>query len=247
MHSPFTGHPIGIIMQVDTVIRPPGDVGNASTFRFPVLYWTVPEVDHMVLRDPGTARTDARLWVNAACDLERAGVRAIAGGFGYLAVFQDVMAAAVTVPGFTSALMLASLVSQMVGKRGKVGILTTNSGPLREEYFRACRWSSKEVPVAMIGLEGTAFGEILRGRQTLSELDRRDLEAIVVGQARSLMDRDLTVGAFVFECTNLPPYSAAVRQATGLPVFDSVGLIEMVHRAVTQQTCGLVLDRKGIE
>ncbi len=238
MHPPFTGHPIGVIMQVDTVIRPPGDVGNASTFPFPVLYRTVPEVDHMVLRDPAAVRTDARPWVDAACDLERAGVRAIAGGCGYLAALQDVLAAAVAVPVFTSALMLAPLVSQMVGKNGKVGILTANAGHLKEAYFQACGWSSQEVPVTTMGLEGTAFGEILRGRQTLSKTDRRDLEAIVVGQARSLVDRDPAVGAFVFECTNLPPYSAAVQEATGLPVFDSVTLITMVHRSVSQQAYG---------
>ena len=28
--------------------------------------------------------------------------------------------------------------------------------------------------------------------------------------------------AFIFECTELPPYSDAVREATGLPVFDSI-------------------------
>lgn len=30
------------------------------------------------------------------------------------------------------------------------------------------------------------------------------------------------VRAFLFECTELPPYSDAVRHATGLPVFDAV-------------------------
>lgn len=28
--------------------------------------------------------------------------------------------------------------------------------------------------------------------------------------------------AFLFECTELPPYADAVRHATGLPVFDSI-------------------------
>merc|ERR1711918_224367 len=30
------------------------------------------------------------------------------------------------------------------------------------------------------------------------------------------------VRAFLFECTELPPYSDAVRHATGLPVWDSI-------------------------
>jgi len=30
------------------------------------------------------------------------------------------------------------------------------------------------------------------------------------------------MGAFMMECTELPPYSDAVRKETGLPVFDAV-------------------------
>jgi hypothetical protein len=30
----------------------------------------------------------------------------------------------------------------------------------------------------------------------------------------------------------MPPYAAAVRQATGLPVFDIVALMRMVHAAL---------------
>ena len=39
-------------------------------------------------------------------------------------------------------------------------------------------------------------------------------------------------GAIVLECTNMPPYAAAIRQATALPVFDITSLIQMVHAAL---------------
>jgi len=34
--------------------------------------------------------------------------------------------------------------------------------------------------------------------------------------------RDPMVRAFLFECTELPPYSDAVRAATGMPVWDAI-------------------------
>jgi Asp/Glu/hydantoin racemase len=37
------------------------------------------------------------------------------------------------------------------------------------------------------------------------------------------------VGAIVLECTNMPPYTADIQRETGLPVFDIVSLVNMVH------------------
>lgn len=36
------------------------------------------------------------------------------------------------------------------------------------------------------------------------------------------------IGAIVLECTDLPPFSAAIRRATGLPVFDIVTMTTWV-------------------
>jgi hypothetical protein len=35
---PLYGHAVGILMQNDAIVRLPGDVGNATTFEFPVRY-----------------------------------------------------------------------------------------------------------------------------------------------------------------------------------------------------------------
>ena len=40
------------------------------------------------------------------------------------------------------------------------------------------------------------------------------------------------IGAIVLECTNMPPYRADIQHLTGLPVFDIVSLVRMIHVAV---------------
>jgi Asp/Glu/hydantoin racemase len=51
--------------------------------------------------------------------------------------------------------------------------------------------------------------------------------------ARRLVETHPEIGAIVLECTNMPPYRADIRAATGLPVFDITTLVRMVHDAVS--------------
>jgi hypothetical protein len=69
----------------------------------------------------------------------------------------------------------------------------------------------------------------------LDNLVELDVEAaraehlVVVGR---MMESHPEIGAIVLECTNMPPYRADIQQLTGLPVFDIVTLVRMVHEAV---------------
>ena len=51
----------------------------------------------------------------------------------------------------------------------------------------------------------------------------------VVSAAQALVARHPDIGAIVLECTNMPPYAAAVQAATGLPVYDIYSLISWFH------------------
>jgi hypothetical protein len=66
----------------------------------------------------------------------------------------------------------------------------------------------------------------------VGELDFERVEREVVTVAGSLIEENPSVKALLFECTDLPPYAAAVQEATGLPVFDYSTLIDYVFSAV---------------
>ena len=59
--------------------------------------------------------------------------------------------------------------------------------------------------------------------------DGRALEREAVAAARHLLATHDGIDAIVLECTNLPPFAAAIRAATGLPVYDALTLGHWFH------------------
>jgi hypothetical protein len=77
----------------------------------------------------------------------------------------------------------------------------------------------------MAGTEGGKefFRVIIKGEK--DDLDVALAEADIVEAGRRLVTVHPDIGAIVLECTNMPPYAAAVRAATGLPVHDITTLL----------------------
>jgi Asp/Glu/hydantoin racemase len=53
-----------------------------------------------------------------------------------------------------------------------------------------------------------------------------------------LVTRHPDVGAIVLECTNMPPYAAALRDALGLPVYDIYSMISWFHAGLRPRRFG---------
>lgn len=226
----FFGFTIGILTLDTCFPRIPGDMVNATTFPFPVLYKRVEGASpHRVVREGDPALLEP--FLQAARELEREGVRAITTNCGFLAMFQDQMAAAVRVPVFTSSLMQVPLVHRMLLPGQSVGILTVWGKTLTERHLRGAG-IGPEIPLHIAGLETEQeFSRVLI--DNLPELDpdlaRQEHERV----ARRLVEQHPDIGAFVLECTNMPPYSHAIQRVTGRPVFDIVSLVKYVHGALT--------------
>jgi hypothetical protein len=122
----FYGQPIGILMADAVVPRPPGDIGNAFTFDFPVRYRLVPGAtwDRFASADP----TLLDPFLEGARVLEAEGVRAMTASCGFTALFQKELASAVSVPVFASSLVQVPLVRRMLRADQQVGILTAHAG-----------------------------------------------------------------------------------------------------------------------
>ena len=108
------GFTVGILMLDTRFPRIPGDMGNASTFPFPVRYHRVTgAVPDLVVRRGAEGLLPN--FIEGARALEREGVGAITTNCGFLIKYQRELAAAVSVPVFTSSLLLVPLVHRMLG------------------------------------------------------------------------------------------------------------------------------------
>lgn len=225
------GEEIGILMLETRFPRLPGDIGNALSFPFPVRYKTVrgakPE---RIMGD----RPDATLldpFIAAARELEAEGVRAITTSCGFLAQFQTRLAESVSVPVFTSSLLLVPLINTLLGGGRTIGIFTERAQHMTEEHFRGAGWSGRDIPVVVKGMKKDAvFPSVFIGNSL--ELDSDVLAAEVGEMTEEFLQECPRAGAILLEVTNMCPFSSLIQEISGLPVFDINSLIVLMHQAL---------------
>lgn len=234
------GYAIGILMIEGRFPRPPGAIGNATTFPFPVMHHVVRgasgahTVRGLANLDPDSpAFADAiRPWTDGAKFLADQGCRAITTSCGFAALFQRHLAAAVDVPVFASSLMLVPLIARMLQPGRLVGVVTADADHLSSEHLSAA--GIDPASIAVSGMNGCAeFEATAWGEQTTLDFAQMEIETVRVAQG--LLARQPLVGAILLECSLLPPYGAAVQAATQLPVFDFTHLVTMVNGACARQ------------
>lgn len=211
--------------------RIPGDLGNPATFPFPVRYHRIQGASADLVVRKG-ARELLPAFIEGARCLERDGVGAIATSCGFLAEFQPDLAAAVRVPVITSSLMLVPLVRRMLAPGQAVGILTVDACALTSRHLAGVG-ITPEMRVVIAGLQTEReFTRVLLEDRPTLDIETARQEHLRV--AARLCVEHPEVGALVLECTNMPPYRADIQRATGLPVFDIVHLLTLVHTALAQ-------------
>jgi hypothetical protein len=222
------GYTIGMLCAEWNVPFVPGDLNNATTFGFPVRYLVVDGAAGSEVLT-GDAAAYGEMFVAAAKQLEAEGVRAITGNCGYMAAYQDVVAAAVDVPVFMSSLVQAPMLLRMLAPHRRLGVLVANGNGISESVLAGAGIPDPSRLVVQ-GLDHQPhFNEvIIQEVGTLDEdLMRREVVETAVAMAAAAPD----LGAILLECSDLPPYARAVHEATGLPVFDWAGFIRYVHDA----------------
>jgi Asp/Glu/hydantoin racemase len=218
------GAAVGILMLEARFPRIPGDMGNALTWPFPVHYRVVRDASpDRVVRRGAEGLLDS--FVSAARGLVADGADGITTNCGFLALFQDELAAAVGVPVATSSLMQVELVNRLLPPGRRAGVLTISASSLTARHL-----DRAQIP------EGTPIGttEGLREftRVILDDEPELDVEAARADNldaARALAAAHPETGAIVLECTNMIPYAADIRAATGLPVFSMESFVTWFH------------------
>jgi len=226
------GQPIGIIMMESFMPFPPGTPGNATTFDYPVLYERVHEADMEHLVYQGDEALEGPM-LEAGRRLVEAGVRAVTGNCGFMILFQETLARELPVPVSMSSLLQLPFVSRLLKPGEMVGIISASERSLSPTHMEIALGGA-EVEYVITGMEEQpAFHAAIHAE--VGELDFDQVEKEVVGVAQGMVESHPRVKAFLFECTDLPPYAAAVQDATGLPVFDWSTMVDYVCSAVLRR------------
>jgi Asp/Glu/hydantoin racemase len=219
------GAPLGILMLQARFARIPGDMGNATTWPFPVLYRVVKGAspERVVLNGAAGLLPD---FLAAAEELVAQGAEALTTNCGFLSLFQRELAAHVRVPVATSSLIQVPWVQATLPPGKRVGVITVSAKSLTPRHLQA---AGVPLDTPVVGTEaGREFFRVL----ILGEKDDLDValaEQDILDAGRTLMARHDDIGAIVLECTNMPPYAHVLRQALEVPVFDIYSLITWFH------------------
>ena len=211
---------LGVLMLDTRFPRLLGDIGNPRTFDFAVRYEVVRDASPQRVvreRDPLLLQP----FIAAGHSLVRDGATAITTSCGFLVLFQQALQEALTVPVWTSSLLLLPQFQASLPSGRAVGVVTVDAAALGAAHLRA---AGADAATPVEGLApGCAFQRCLLNNE--ESFDAGAAEQATVAAALRLVERRPDVAAIVFECTNMPPYAQAVRAATGRAAHDITTLI----------------------
>ena len=214
------------LVQLETL---PGNSTNPKSYAFPVRFNRIKGANlHTVLEDPSPDVLKNMIVESKKMISE--GIEAITTSCGFNAIFQEELASALDVPVFTSSLLQVPLVHKMLGPEKSIAVITAKKSALKVEHLRAVGITDG-IRLSIIGMENSPeWNKIFTAPD-----DDVDLDVIageVIGTAKEAVMRDKSIGAFVLECTDLPPFSDPIRKNLHLPVFDFITLMEFVARSI---------------
>jgi hypothetical protein len=226
------GESIGILILDAAYPCIPGNVGNASTFDFPVRYKVVKNasIDRLLnQRDPSLLEP----FIEAARELQAEGVKAVTGACGFMALFQRQVADVLDIPVFLSSLLQVRFIYPMLPRGRKIGIISADSSALTPEHFSGVG-ITPDIPLVLGGMENQReFRESVLLEKGTLDSDRIQCEVVEI--AEQMVEKHPDIGAIVLECSDLPPYAAAVQAAVNRPVFDFITMIQYVHSALVRR------------
>lgn len=227
------GARVGILMLEAQFPRVPGDMGNAETWPFPVLYKVVKGASpDRVVRRQAEGLLDA--FCEAARELVTIGADGITTNCGFLSIYQRDVAAAAGVPVAISSLMQAPFIQSTLPPGKRVGILTISAATMTPRHLQAI---GVDPTIPIVGTDGGR--EFTRA--ILNDEPRMDValaEQDVVNGALELVSKHGDIGAVLLECTNMCPYARAVAEAVRLPVFDIYSFVTWFHSGLRPRDFG---------
>jgi Asp/Glu/hydantoin racemase len=224
------GYPIGILALELFYPLLPGNVVNPWTYDFPVRIKVVrgATIERIFRNDP-TLLDD---FIAAGEELMEEGVRALTGACGFFANYQKQLAEHFPIPVAMSSLIQVPWIKSMLKKDEKVGIITANS-PAITPYLMESVGITDESSFVVEGIQDVSQWKPLVDMED-NGFNHTILTQEIVEVAKRMCEEN-NIGAILIECSDLPPYAAAIQQAVNLPVYDYITMINWMSSGLCRR------------
>jgi Asp/Glu/hydantoin racemase len=227
------GIAIGVIQLSANIPMIPGNMGNASTFQFPLMYQEMKVTGDMVVSDKPHPEV-LRRSIEAGKKLEQQGVRAVVGNCGFFANYQQGIAEALDVPFFGSSLLQIPLILLSLRRNEKLGIITADGPKLIGAPAMENSGLTDRNRVVVYGAEKTS--QMKRILATEGAYNPRIFETELVEIAKTMVADHPDIGAILLECTELPPHARAIQKAVGMPVWGFPSMVDWIHAGLVRSS-----------
>ena len=209
----------------------PGNLINPKTFNFQFLSEYVEGANYRtIVKEPNHATLNKM--IKAAEQLKKQGANFIVTSCGFNSIFNTELSNSVDIPVISSSLIQVPLVSLMIKNDQYIMIVTADKKHLTEEHF-VNAGITKKINYVIAGLDNSEEFQKVNSNPN-AELNVEKFSKEVLSIIKKTISSNCNIGAVVMECTDLPPFSDAVRKKFNLPVFDIVTLVNMVYEAETR-------------
>eukprot|EP00746_Dinoflagellata_sp_MGD_P015692 gnl/MRDRNA2_/MRDRNA2_134978_c0_seq1.p1 gnl/MRDRNA2_/MRDRNA2_134978_c0~~gnl/MRDRNA2_/MRDRNA2_134978_c0_seq1.p1 ORF type:complete len:370 (-),score=70.02 gnl/MRDRNA2_/MRDRNA2_134978_c0_seq1:40-1149(-) len=223
-------HPSLGVVRLDYFYDPvPGDIDHPDSYDYDVYFRVVPGMTFEMAKSGKMTPVVQQRFFEAIDWLDKEkGVSGITADCGFMMWFQPLARQRSTKPIFMSSLVQLPAVTGAYAEHEKIAIVTASRSsimPMRHLIHDETGVDPDDQRYIFVGAEDVPhFGEeVALGKP----VDVEKATPGVVDLALQVKAKFPSLRAFLLECTEMPPYSDAIRRATGLPVYDAITAADM--------------------
>ena len=146
------GHCVAIIDGDWKVPYIPGDVTNASTWPFPVVYHFLDDIDVPLILEGDPSQREPV--IRAIKEIAGLGVRGISGDCGFLIHYQADAAKSVDIPVYLSSLLQLPFIDSVLAKGQAIGIVAAIASSLTDDVIQKSGFSGSR-KLVLRGMQDT--------------------------------------------------------------------------------------------
>merc|ERR1711937_57097 len=213
------------VLAIDYDYEPaPGDASHPDTYDVDTLHCRVTGLTFEMCQSSELTDEVRENFLDSVRWLEDQGVAGITSNCGFMAYFQDLARTVTRLPVFLSTLIQLPFITATLEENAQGAIFTSNGSNFHRQAMiellaHECGSTLASRRFVVVGCED------IPGFEAVANGEKVDTSLVgpgVVAKAKEVLRAHGRVKSFLFECTELPPYSNAVRAAVRLPVFDCV-------------------------